>query len=354
MRTPFVLLALSMVGLASSGRLVALEPSPRASAPGGTESLAREEPFVRRSFNPVIERRWVGAGISYGPHRDGQRPGGPSPSIEELREDLHIIAKHWGLLRLYSSRDVSEPILRLIRSENLKLKVMLGVWIATEAKIAKDGTKETVLPKAVSANRAEVETAIRLTNAYPDVVLAVSVGNETHVSWSSHKVRTDVLVGYIRQVRAGTKVPVTTADDFNVWNKPASKVLTREIDFIVTHAYAMWNKQPFARAMSFTKEKYAEVVAMHPDHQVVIGEAGWATQKHNQGEQSWLIIGEPGEERQKQFYDAFVAWTTQERIASFYFEAFDENWKGGSHPNEVEKHWGLFRADRTPKKAMQE
>ena len=34
------------------------------------------------------------------------------------------------------------------------------------------------------------------------------------------------------------------------------------------------------------------------------------------------------------------------------FEAFDENWKGGDHPAEVEKHWGLFRADRTPKAAM--
>ena len=31
------------------------------------------------------------------------------------------------------------------------------------------------------------------------------------------------------------------------------------------------------------------------------------------------------------------------------FEAFDENWKGGPSPEETEKHWGLFRADRTPK-----
>ena len=41
----------------------------------------------------------------------------------------------------------------------------------------------------------------------------------------------------------------------------------------------------------------------------------------------------------------------RERIVSTWFEAFDENWKGGPHPDEVEKHWGLFRADRTPKQA---
>jgi exo-beta-1,3-glucanase (GH17 family) len=36
----------------------------------------------------------------------------------------------------------------------------------------------------------------------------------------------------------------------------------------------------------------------------------------------------------------------------YYFEAFDENWKGSSDPLEPEKHWGLYRADRTPKLAL--
>ncbi len=48
-----------------------------------------------------------------------------------------------------------------------------------------------------------------------------------------------------------------------------------------------------------------------------------------------------------------MAKWSRARIASFYFEAFDENWKGGDHPDEVEKHWGLFRADRTPKAVLQ-
>ena len=37
-------------------------------------------------------------GVAYGPHRDGQRPGGPSPSREQLREDLRLIAKRWPLI----------------------------------------------------------------------------------------------------------------------------------------------------------------------------------------------------------------------------------------------------------------
>jgi exo-beta-1,3-glucanase (GH17 family) len=37
----------------------------------------------------------------------------------------------------------------------------------------------------------------------------------------------------------------------------------------------------------------------------------------------------------------------------FFFEAFDEPWKGD--PGEVlgaEKHWGVFRVDRTAKRVM--
>ena len=65
-----------------------------------------------------------------------------------------------------------------------------------------------------------------------------------------------------------------------------------------------------------------------------------------------MIAGVVGEGQQKVFYDDFIAWTTQQRITNLFFEAFDENWKGGAHPDEVEKHWGLFRADRRPKQAL--
>jgi LPPG:FO 2-phospho-L-lactate transferase len=65
-----------------------------------------------------------------------------------------------------------------------------------------------------------------------------------------------------------------------------------------------------------------------------------------------LIKGRPGEAEQKRFYEALTAWIEQERITTFVFEAFDENWKGGPAADEVEKHWGLYRSDRTPKPVL--
>jgi exo-beta-1,3-glucanase (GH17 family) len=83
---------------------------------------------------------------------------------------------------------------------------------------------------------------------------------------------------------------------------------------------------------------------------VVITEAGWTTASNGRGIEPWNA----SEELQKRYYDQLIAWTNEEEILTFVFEAFDEPWKGSPHPLEPEKHWGLFRVDRTPKLLMQE
>jgi exo-beta-1,3-glucanase (GH17 family) len=296
----------------------------------------REAPFVARPLDPFLDGHWIGQGISYGPHRDGQRPGGESPTRAQLREDLGLLRGRWGLLRIYGADGIAADLLALIREERLPFKVLLGAWIA---------------PGPPAANRLQVDTAVRLGNEYPDVVIALCIGNETQVSWSDHRLPAEVIVWWIREARAGTRLPVATADDFDFWVQPGSEEVAREVDFIVTHVYAMWNGEPLGRALDFTRTKYAEVARRHPDAPVVIGEAGWATRKGTDGDQAKYIKGEPGEAPQQVFFEQFSEWVVRERIVSTWFEAFDENWKGGPSPDEVEKHWGLFRADRTPKQA---
>jgi exo-beta-1,3-glucanase (GH17 family) len=178
------------------------------------------------------------------------------------------------------------------------------------------------------------------------------VGNETQVFWSDHRVPPDSLIADIRWVRSHTRVPVTTADDFNFWNKPESRAVADEVDFIVMHAHPMWNGKQLGEALEWTAKTCEAIRAAHPLRTVVLGETGWATSVRPEGEQGRLIHGRPGEDEQKTFFNAVRAWAGKTRTTTFFFEAFDENWKGGSHPDEVEKHWGLFRADRTPKRAV--
>ena len=338
-------LVASLVGCNSSQHAKRMEPDWDA-------ACEREAPFVKRPFIVMEDGRWLGNGICYGPHRDGQSPDGASPTREQLLEDLLILSKHWQMLRMYGSQDVTEDVLQLIREHDIDMKVVVGAWIATEARVNEAGEIVESFPETKAANRAEVATAIRLANEYPDVVAAVTVGNETHVSWSFHKVRTPVLVDYIRRVRANTTVPVSTADVFSYWARPESKALADEVDFIVTHIYAMWNGQQLEQAMDWTREQYEVNVLAHPDHKFVIGEAGWATQIHKDGDDGKYIKGDAGEDSQEAFYSEFVEWTRHMKIPYFYFEAFDEKWKGGDHPDGAEKHWGLYNSDRTPKKAI--
>lgn len=307
-----------------------------------TNSGAEKEVTDKRPFTPVTNG-FKANGISYGPFRKGQRPGGNGPTKDQIREDLKILEKdQWQMIRTYGTEPFARKVCEVIKEEKLNLKVMIGAWVETE----KDK------PEKKAINQGQVDRAIKLANEFPDCVVAVSVGNESQVFWSFHKVEQATLINYLRHVRKNIKQPVTVADDFNFWNTDESKNVANEIDFIVTHAYAMWLGQQLDDAIQWTNQQYDIVQKKHPDHLIVIGETGWATQKANHGEQAKLIKGKPGEKEQVRFLREFLTWAQKRKVPYFYFEAFDEPWKGGDDPAEVEKHWGIYRVDRTPKPAM--
>lgn len=317
-------------------------------APSAARSPAspRQDPFVTRDLALPAGGTLA---IAYGPYREGQRPGGIEPSTAEIREDLRLIADRWRLIRVYGSTGPTERALQVIQDDAMDLNVMLGVWIEND--VSSRGADSTHLA-ARAANRLEIDTACRLANAYPGIVTAVNVGNETQVSWSGHRVPAWRLVEYVRDVRERVSVPVTVADDFNFWNKPESRTIANELDFIVVHAHPLWNGREIDDALAWTTGVLAEVQTMHPAYRIVLGETGWATRKQDEGEQARLIRGTPGEDEQATYYDALRAWVRAQKTICFYFEAFDEPWKGGSNPDDVEKHWGLFRTDRTAKRAL--
>lgn len=342
MRTPLLLLVLSILALAAP-RLAAADP----------ESLPVRDDLARRPVTlPDGGAIWGGVGVCYGPFRDGQSPDGAAPTPEQVREDLHILARHFRIVRMYGSRGVTRDACRIIREDKLPLKMMVGAWIGQEVK--PDAPADAAPDARVQGeNRAEVASAIALSNDYPDVVFALNMANEALVEWSDHRVPPRVIIAYLRQARAAVKVPVTTCDTELFWSKPESREVARECDFLGLHAYAMWNKQTLASSMTWTRERLAEVRALHPDLPILLCETGWATQKGTNGYQAVGIVAKPSEEDQELFFRALRDWATEQKQAYFYFCAFDENWKGGSEPSEVEKHWGVYKADRTPKLLFQ-
>ncbi len=312
-------------------------------------AYAREAQFTVRPFDAKVDGVWAGHALSYGPHRDGQAPGRePGPTEAQMLEDMRILAQRWHMIRVYGADADTQRLLEVIRKHGIRMKVLLGAWI-----------EPADMPARVQENQRQIETAIALANRFPEIVVAVNVGNETQVGWSSHKVDPDLLIRGIRAVRAAIKQPVTTADDYNFWNKPKSRAVAQEVDFVLLHLYALWNGQQVDNAVAWTEQTVQTVKTLHPDRDIIIGETGWATTynpaANAPGQQGYLIKGVVGDAAQTAYYQAMSAWVDRTHTVVFHFEAFDENWKGGGDsagPYEVEKHWGLFDAQRRPKPAV--
>lgn len=299
-------------------------------------------------FYPTIDERWVGLGIAYGSYRDGESPDQKSVSSEQdILEDMLILTKgdrfSWNLIRMYAADAASEQVLKVIKKHNLPIKVMQGAWLSST--------------QTAEENQQQIDEVIRLANEYKDSVVAINLGNEIFVDWSAHKlVAKDVpqYLQWVKRVQQETEVPVTLADDYNFWNKPWSQEIAQALDFMVLHAYAMWNSQSLENAVAWTEKTFHDIQALHPNKQIVLGESGWATSSISSNGDERLIIGEASEEAQKTFFLRYRNWLEQNKITSFYFEAFDEKWKGGADkPNGIaEKNWGLFHSNREPKLAV--
>jgi len=84
-----------------------------------------------------------------------------------------------------------------------------------------------------------------------------------------------------------------------------------------------------------------------PEAKIVITEAGWPSVSSEFSEQA-------NEDNQEQYYRELMLWVKKMNLTTFWFEAFDEDWKGNpDNPMGAEKHWGLYTVDRKPKKVMQ-
>jgi exo-beta-1,3-glucanase (GH17 family) len=278
-------------------------------------------------------QKWYGNAIDYSGYRAGQSPQlDKYPSQAQILEDLTILKKNWSLIRLYGGDQHSQDVLEVIQRHHLGIKVLLGIWL--------DGH-----PDQQGKNAAQMETGIRLANKYNKIVAAVNVGNEILVSWSDHKLTEEKAIEYVEQVKKAVKCPVTVADDYLYWQQPQVK-LVDHVDFILMHTYPMWGHEDIDTAMASTIKNYENVRKAHPGKTVVIGEAGWAS--YSVGNQHVPRAGD--EKKQKRYYEELTAWAKANNVTTFYFEAFDEPWKGTG----TEGHWGLFSEGRKAKLAMQE
>jgi len=296
--------------------------------------------------------------VTYSGFREGQHPdrgdGAVNPSVDEILEDLRIFVAHdFNLIRLYDSGENSRLTLELIHKHQLPIKVLLGVWLSAE--VSNHGgcpwldepIPESVLQANTAKNAAELTRGIELAREFEDIVVAINVGNEALVDWNDHMVPVETVIAYVRRMKAAIEQPVTVAENYVWWMREGAG-LAAEVDFLGVHTYPQWEGKTIDEGLSYALENVEGVRTALPDKPIAILEAGWATIAEEFGERA-------NEANQTRYYLELQEWARRTNTTVFFFEAFDEPWKGDPNaPLGAEKHWGLFNVDRTPKQVVQE
>ena len=332
--------------------------------------------------------------MSYGGYRNANHD--IEPTIDELKEDMKLMhAMGIRLLRTYKvhlphASNVLKAISE-IKSEdpNFEMYVMLGAWINCKDAFT---DKEPDHNQDNPDNAIEIEKTAALANQYPNIVKAIAVGNEAMVTWQAqYYVKPWIIlkwVNYLQELKSSGKLSkdlwITSSDNFASWGGGGKEYhvddlnkLIKAVDFISMHTYPMhdthynpefWyvpeNEKQLSnlekidtallRSLEYAKNQYNSVhqymINLGVDKPVHIGETGWASYCNN-------FYGDKGsratdEFKEAKFHKLIRDWTNKNNISCFYFEGFDEPWKGGNDPGDSEKHFGLFTVDGKAKFAI--
>jgi exo-beta-1,3-glucanase (GH17 family) len=288
--------------------------------------------------NPFGDGSWVNS-ICY----SGIRNEGGIPTEPQILEDLRILEStrlnprdQWLYLRMYASSEYAEKTLKVIRDNNLPAKIYMGLAIGY----------------GIDTN--EITNFFRLYQTYSSEMLAVSVGNECVEDWSDHPIPSGLLNDYILWVKSNVAIPVTSDLDCGWWSGAGGYTNTNfihqivsNVDFIAMHTYPFKRKQTYDQGLAMSKVDYNLIHNKYPQKYIVIGEAGWSTAGYNA---SLNLFGAANELAQKNYYNDLITWAKNNNIITFWFEAFDEQWKGAQ--SDPEPHYGLFTTNRYAKMAM--
>jgi len=246
------------------------------------------------------------------PHRDEY------PSDEELNEDIRLMSLYTRRIRTYSSAE-SPTIPRIARANGIQ--VTAGAW----------------LDRRWQKNEDEIAELIRLIGEYDNIDRAI-VGNEVILRGDT-SVR--ALVGYIDRARAQLKIPVSTAEPLDTWQR--NPELIRHVDFVTVHILPYWERVPRKDAVGFVlgqlKSLRQIVDKVSPGKPIVVGEVGWPSN----GDRKEYAQASLADEAH--FLREWFNVAARENIDYYVMEAIDQPWKE-QLSGRVEAYWGMFNASR--------
>jgi exo-beta-1,3-glucanase (GH17 family) len=327
--------------------------------------------------------------MSYGGYRYADHS--IEPTLQELKEDMKLlsaigvkIVRTYKLTKPHASNLVKAISELKNEDPNFEMYVMLGVWINCKNAFSWENG-EPIHNEESEDNAAEVERAVKLAAKFPDIIKIIAVGNEAMVKWAtSYYVEPWVILKWVKYLQNLKKegdlandIWITSSDNFASWGGGGEEYhvedlneLIKAVDYISMHTYPMHDThyQPefwlnsdgmegktdmekieisMLRAKEYAMMQYEDVKkymeSLGVNKPIHIGETGWASVSTGH-------YGPDGskacdEYKEALYYKHMRDWTNDAGMSCFYFEGFDEPWKGGENSGNSEKHFGLFTVD---------
>ncbi|MDO8939991.1 MAG: glycosyltransferase [Methylicorpusculum sp.] len=275
--------------------------------------------------NPLKIPSWnkTMMGVTFSPmRRDSDPMNNRYPSLEQIEEDVSLLANKVYAIRTYSSLDGMEHVPEFALKN--KLNVTMGAWIDTN----------------LDKNRREIESLINLSNENSPTIVRLLVGNEVLLR---NDIPVEQLIDYIREVKKRTWRPVSTSETWDRWI--AHPELANEVDYIAVHILPYWEGISVEAAVDYIFFRYNAMKEAFPNKPIVITEVGWPSDgqafKH----------ATPSLTNQAKFLRQFLNRASKEKVNYYVIEAFDQPWKIAREGSSG-AYWGIYNADRKPKFPM--
>lgn len=268
---------------------------------------------------------------------------GACKDTADYNNDFKILAPYTDTVRIYASSDCFglQNIIPALQAHNFK--AFLGIWPNEDIHFASE----------------IASLKINLPKISVDNVKGFIVGSETIFR---NEMTPDQLLSRIRVIKqtlsslhdkngkSFSTVPVGIADTWNVLIDGRNHEVLREADIVLANAFSYWQAQsPGNASYSFVDDvmqilQTYQTVKNSTNVQFWVGETGWPTD----GTQYQVAV--PNVTTAAKFWQEAVCAIRSWGINTLIFEAFDEAWKPDtSNTPNVEKHWGIFDHDGTPK-----
>lgn len=285
-------------------------------------------------------------GICYSPyHQEASKLFG-SYTQDDVKADMELIAQNFSYIRTYTVQYANQYNVQEANAQGLQ--VALGAWIFDSGT-----SKGTISPDTQN----EIATVIQQASQYPDTVKCIVIGNEIDIpkgttSYTPSQVAT--AIAYAKTERAKysniAHIPITTcttgaapgnADWKCVFDKCETYLFMTIYPYYAPSPDAGDIKPNMQYSYNTSFKPTVDTLKLTP----IIAEIGWPSEDEDH---KYATV----DDEKLNFYTTYD-WINGKNIyctryVSFWFEMFDEPWKGSGDPNNREANWGLYNSGASP------